>query len=1096
MNKKLIFAFWGILISQFSYSQEEFVPALEHFEEAYQYESEENYDDAIKEYSAIAPQDTAYGIALITLVETQIKDKRFEDAAENCTKGLYELKEFREFFHSYLIRSLAKDKKYDEAIKASNNAFKEYPNSAKIHYYTAEIYLEKEESDKAIEHLQKAIKANVGYYSAHYKLAWVYGQQGKYTQGLVVAAAYAMIKGPGSSAPFVIDANARNGFEKRFKSDVKDDYKTINSAIESKTFLRPKKQKGNILTPKDKIFIAINNQMEIAIQEFLKSPDSDEFLSAYYKPLIKGMYENSTFYGVFPSIIYSGLDPALKSKKIVTQRASSVKNFQYWVLNTIKDIASATPFIINGKEIEGDKFLETGQLVAIGKTENGKFEGTPKGYWTYLYPSGNIKSEGKYSDGKLTGLWKFYHDDGRLKRAANYSDGKLNGLATYYFDDVETKRYEFNFSDNKRDGSFLVFHRNGTKLEEGTFKEDNLDGSYKEWDENGNLLSEYNFTDGEREGACTNYFSNGKVLTDMNYKEGKRDGDYVKYFDNGNIDEKGQYKDGVAVGKWNGFHYNNEKYNHYELDDAGKLIDTIYYYYTNGNLSRKLTFRDKNMKKGAEINFDIDGKKQSITWYKNDKLNKSEFYNKKGEIFKSYQAAGRSLDYISYHSNGNKNGVGNLNKGKTEGKWTYYDKYGNKTQECEYEYGDQNGWTTHYYPDGEIQSKYFYKDDKKHGKFYNYHRNGKVSTEGWFIDGVRTGDWTFYNKLGNVTDKEYYNKGNTRKYTEDYDVHGKLESRTYFNEQLTTQIDYYNPEGEIYESLIYDKNGNVDYKRTNFLGHKTHEGSTKNGALNGDFTWYFPNGKVKSKTTFKNDNRHGEYVRYHLNGKIAQKVNYVNGEFEGKCTWFYPNGKKETEINYQKGNRHGEAIWYYENGEISQKTIYEYGEKDGKQTDYDPTGEVNTIKFYDNGTIVGFAYVEKLGNETKPFMPENFTGTVKTYYKNGKIASERSYEKGNIHGNMKKYHLNGKLWKENNYYYDEEEGTFKTYYSDGTLESEIEYKDGDVNGMVKFYHKNGKLKSSEKQVIDVLDGDKEIFDINGNKIRTETYYNGILVEIK
>ena len=1096
MNKKIILAFCGIILYQISYSQEEFITALKHFEEAYQYESEENFEDAIKEYNAVAPQDTAYGIALITLAETQIKDKKYDDAVKNCRKGLNEIKEYREYFHGYLIRALAKKKKYEEAIKASNNAFEEYPNSAKLHYYSAEIYLEKEESDKAIEHLQKAIKANFGYYSAHYKLAWVYGQQRKYTQGLVVAAAYAMIKGPGSSAPFVIDANARNGFEKRFKSELKDPYKTINTAIESKTFLRPKKQKGNLLTPKDKIFIAINNQMEIAIQEFLKSPDGDEFLSNYYKPLIKGLYENSTFYSVFPSIVYSGLDPALKSKKIVIQRASSVKNFQYWVLNTIKDIASANPYMINGKEIVGDKYLEKGQLVAIGKTENGKFEGTPIGYWTYLYPSGNIKSEGKYTNGELTGEWKFYYDDGRLKRTLNYSSGKLNGLATYYFKDAKTKEYEFNFTDDKRDGSFLVFHRNGIKLEEGTFKDDKLNGAYKEWNEYGILLAEYNFKDGKRNGRSINYFNNGKVQVNMNYKEGERDGEYTKYFDNGNIDEKGQYKEGIAIGKWEGYHFNGKKYNHYELDNAGKLIDTIYYYYNSGIISRKLTFRDKTMKKGADIRFDVDGKKESTVWYKNDKLNKSEFYNKKGELIKSYQASGRSIDYVSYHANGNKNGVGNLNKGKTEGKWTYYDEYGNKTQECEYEYGKQNGWSTHYFPDGEIQSKYFYQDDNKHGKFYNYHRNGKVSTEGWFVDGVRTGDWTFYNKLGNITNKEYYSDGNTRKYTDNYDVYGKMEYRTYFNDQLTTQIDYYNPDGEIYESLVYDKNGNVDYKRTNYLGHKSHDGATENGALNGQFTWYYPDGKIKSKTTFKNGNRHGEYVKYHLNGKVAQNVNYVNGNYEGKSTWYTEDGKIDTEINYLRGERHGKAIWYHENGKKSQETIYNLGDKDGKQTVYDPAGEVNTIKFYNDGKIIGFAYIEKLGNETKPIMPENLTGLVKTYYKNGKIASERTYEKGNLHGDLKLYHSNGKIWKEQSYYYNQEEGTFKTYYPNGTLKSEMQYKDSDVDGIAKYYHKNGKLKSSEKQVIGVLDGEKEIFDQNGNKIRTEIYYNGTLVDTK
>lgn len=92
---------------------------------------------------------------------------------------------------------------------------------------------------------------------------------------------------------------------------------------------------------------------------------------------------------------------------------------------------------------------------------------------------------------------------------------------------------------------------------------------------------------------------------------------------------------------------------------------------------------------------------------------------------------------------------------------------------------------------------------------------------------------------------------------------------------------------------------------------------------------------------------------------------------------------------------------------------------------------------------------------------------VKTYYPNGNVESEISYNES------------------------VREGEAKFYYENGTLKEERLYVNGKVEGLVKTYHPNGKLK----ELINIEDGKREgptsVFDEEGNYVNDIYYEHGI-----
>ena len=72
-----------------------------------------------------------------------------------------------------------------------------------------------------------------------------------------------------------------------------------------------------------------------------------------------------------------------------------------------------------------------------------------------FYPSGKLKSEQSYINGKLEGIGKGYYESGKLQWEETYKNGKLEGIAKGYYESGKLQA-EANFKNGKKHGTLTV----------------------------------------------------------------------------------------------------------------------------------------------------------------------------------------------------------------------------------------------------------------------------------------------------------------------------------------------------------------------------------------------------------------------------------------------------------------------------------------------------------------------------------------------------------------------------------------------------------------------------------------------------------------
>jgi antitoxin component YwqK of YwqJK toxin-antitoxin module len=189
------------------------------------------------------------------------------------------------------------------------------------------------------------------------------------------------------------------------------------------------------------------------------------------------------------------------------------------------------------------------------------------------------------------------------------------------------------------------------------------------------------------------------------------------------------------------------------------------------------------------------------------------------------------------------------------------------------------------------------------------------------------------------------------------------------------------------------------------------------GVLNGEATYFHPDGSLHYKMNFIDDEAHGEVVMKLPSGETYAVFYYDRSVLVG-YSYTDKNGNLKDMIALQKDDN---IICYYKNGTKSLETKLVNGEYHGSYTIYDTKGKPFETKTYVNGYLDGLL--------TFSSAPE------KTY-------STTAYAMGQRHGEMKIYHLNGKIMLETNYHFGLKNGTEKEYDQNGKLKFTREYYNG------------------------------------------------------
>lgn len=116
-------------------------------------------------------------------------------------------------------------------------------------------------------------------------------------------------------------------------------------------------------------------------------------------------------------------------------------------------------------------------------------------------------------------------------------------------------------------------------------------------------------------------------------------------------------------------------------------------------------------------------------------------------------------------------------------------------------------------------------------------------------------------------------------------------------------------------------------------------GPTHGGQLHGTWVCTFPNGSLRSETSYVLGKKTGPLKLYYENGQIESVSHWKNSFYDGVFTSYFPEGQKKFEMNFVEGIREGSFTEWYENGHIKTQGQFKNDIKIGIWNSFDPSGE-------------------------------------------------------------------------------------------------------------------------------------------------------------
>jgi len=151
---------------------------------------------------------------------------------------------------------------------------------------------------------------------------------------------------------------------------------------------------------------------------------------------------------------------------------------------------------------------------------------------------------------------------------------------------------------------------------------------------------------------------------------------------------------------------------------------------------------------------------------------------------------------------------------------------------------------------------------------------------------------------------------------------------------------------------------------------------------------YYPNGRVRSKVSFKDGVAHGKGIDYYLSGEVSEEsdfergqlhgasklyrrngllwieTTYCHGRLNGVLRSYHDNGNPETEAEYTDDKLDGSYVKYDKYGCLQEKGTFKRGEKEGNYIIYHENGQPARIERYVEGKLVHCEEFDEDGNMT------------------------------------------------------------------------------------------------------------------------------------
>ena len=179
-------------------------------------------------------------------------------------------------------------------------------------------------------------------------------------------------------------------------------------------------------------------------------------------------------------------------------------------------------------------------------------------------------------------------------------------------------------------------------------------------------------------------------------------------------------------------------------------------------------------------------------------------------------------------------------------------------------------------------------------------------------------------------------------------------------------------------------------------GKKILEFRMVDGLKNGIYKEWYPDGTIKTKGKYSNDDKDGKWTEWNDNGgqKDREKT-YKDGKEIEKTSWtYYENGQKKSEETWKDRKRDGLSTSWYENGQKKEEGTYKDWKQDGLWTHYTDVGNGKYEVTYKAGIYTVAVFTDNLGTNYKgsPIITD-FIGQDGTYLSGNKIEDKYDFSK-------------------------------------------------------------------------------------------------------
>jgi antitoxin component YwqK of YwqJK toxin-antitoxin module len=1068
--------------------------------------SGEQYNIAIKEWQKDTPDykfiihtldsinenDTLYPKALSSLAWACVQDSQFVRGVDYCNKGLALNKDYRLNFINLKGLCFKNNMQYDSALTTFKTGIASYPNNYLFESNIGNTYSLLSEWQEAYEHYKRSIEKNPYNHNGYVQLGYLLART-KHITAAALCYHMALLIAPSNS-----NAHARVLFlEKLIKDEYYPDSLLVVSDPDFPDYfvildliLKNRVALDKRYAVKSDLDNHINRQSQVLFER-LQNPGNDT--TFWSRRLIRNFYDiwkQDIFEGYSYYYIQSVNSESLK--KIIEKRSREIEKFRTWARTYIvKNINNSHYDVANpkGENIQMI-FHSDNSLKGIGNADYATE--TPRGNWKYYKQNGEINSIGSFNaEGKRIGEWRFFHEDGNLYEVLYYDNGVLNGNYKQYNQDGILVQ-DYNYKNGKIDGLVLLYYSFGALSDSIYYSSGKRNGLARSYYYNGQLYSVLTNKDNRANGQSTKYFPNGKVKEEATFTDGMYDRNYVSYYSDGTIYAEGKYVFDKKEGPWKYYHQNGKifKTATYKSDkETGELIK----YNDEGLITSRSMLDESGKENGLAEIFDIDGKKYEEYDYKKGIISAYRFYNKDGQLAKSYDKTKGELNFTGYYSIGTKRVAGSFGKIGRTGIWKFYTPAEILDAQMSYNEGQLDGQRINFYNNGDTLNYEWYDGGQEEGLFTRFHPNGKPARTGYQVGGKLQGEWHTYNTYGERTEKEYYREGEFHGRNYYYTKDNKLRHVFIYDEGIYKGFEEYDADGNIMQtSLLANGTGDetLHYPNGNVSSTRTY----RNCRLEKDLKFFQGKNKLLAEGKMFNHDRHGVWKWYDLKGNTTYTGEYRYGSKVGEWQYYHENGQSKIIRHYKDGERHGKDTAHYSNGSIEYIVEYYEGELHGKYSIYNPLGELICHRYYHQGTIIGYGGLDINGKETGVIPLPNGTGTVKTYFKNGKIAASIAYLNSDIHGKYIAYFSTGKVWKEMMCEYDNIQNVQTTYHPNGKIESKENYYFDNKTGAATYYYENGNIKEKCEYWDDLKHGTATHYTNNGQVAYKLLYHEGSVME--